>query len=388
MERNALLLLIVASLLCAVAGCKPFPQNKPAPPSQNKPEPPPDVDRIRAAIAVEVERLIDLQNEDGSWKAEGAGEDGYPVGRTALATLALQQGWKYLPKETADLGAKARESSRKGLAFIIQQWPEPKTYSAGLVEQMLFKAGARGYGKQISMYGWMLCRSQTVYGPQAGAYTYDLFGFPKDFETKKSYEPSKSMLSGRADNSNALFAALGLYYSERSGFQVPKLIWWRLRKYYTNAQHPDGSWDYLSDAYRNVNGTDVASDLPALPAASNRSMTFAGTLGLSLANETLTAESHEECKPRPASEPVERGLAWIAKNFNHGASLQPYGWYACERLGTLTGYSEFGGVDWYQAGSSALCKQIEDGTIKDVPDLAFSLLFLSSGPTRVDFNKP
>ena len=87
------------------------------------------VDDIRAAIEAGVQHLIAMQQEDGSWKRpeDQHGGAGYDVGRTALATLALLH----------SRSPKANTAIHKGLTFIVQQWPEPKTYTAGCVQQCL-----------------------------------------------------------------------------------------------------------------------------------------------------------------------------------------------------------------------------------------------------------
>jgi hypothetical protein len=329
------------------------------------------VEEIRAAIEQGVEHLLALQQEDGSWKEPDVahGGTGYNVGRTALATLALLH--SHSPK--------ANTAIHKGLTFIVQQWPEPKTYTAGLVQQCLYKAGVDRYRRQLDMYAWMLAKSQRAFGPQAGGYSYGLFPFPKDFDSRKNYEPSAGLLSGRGDNSNAQFGLLGLVYSQKSGFQIPKIVWHRAQRYYSEAQHQDGGWDYQSAGYR------VSIGQPADANPSSHNMTFAGTVSLYLVNEMLYAEKHEQCKPLPKSEPVEKGLEWIATHWSKG--LAPYGWYACERLGILMGLSEFGGNDWYQEGAGVLCSQVAGGLREQVPDLSFGILFLSRGLEPIIINK-
>jgi len=113
-------------------------------------------------------------------------------------------------------------------------------------------------------------------------------------------------------------------------------------------------------------------------------MSFAGTISLYICNEMLYAGKHDQCKPPPYSRPVELGLKWVADNWRN--SHAPYGWYAMERLGILTGYSEFGGHDWYQAGAAQLCPRVSRGG-GNMPDLAFGILFLSRGLEPILINK-
>lgn len=329
------------------------------------------VEEIRAAIEAGVQHLMAMQQEDGSWKEPDVahGGSGYNVGRSALATLALLH--SHSPK--------GHTAIHKGLTYIVQQWPEPKTYTAGCVQQCLYKAGVDRYHRHLSMYGWMLVKSQKVFGPQAGCYSYGLFPFPKDFHKRKNYEPSRGMLSGRGDNSNTQFGILGLVYSERAGFQIPNMVWRRAQTYYLGAQHQDGGWDYQSASYR----VSVGQAADARPSTHN--MTFAGTISLYLVNEMLYAKKHDQCKAPPVSKPVEKGLQWVADHW--AQSYAPYGWYALERLGILMGYSEFGGNDWYQAGAEVLCSQVTGGMGGNMPNLAFGILFLSRGLEPIIVNK-
>jgi len=331
------------------------------------------VAEIRAAIEAGVQHLIAMQQPDGSWKEpdRAHGGAGYDVGRTALATLALQHSGS----------PKAHAAIHKGLTFITQQWPENKTYTAGCVQQALYKAGYKRptYRRHLSMYGWMLAKSQKVFGPQAGCYSYGLYPFPKDFDKRRNYEPGRSLLSGRGDNSNTQFGILGLLYSQKAGVQIPRIVWRRAQKYYIGAQHQDGGWDYQSGAYR------LSVGQAADARRSTHNMTFAGTISLYIANEMLYASKHDQCKPLPLNKPMEMGLKWIAEHWGRGYA--PYGWYACERLGILTGYSEFGGNDWYQDGAQALCGRVSGGMGGNMPNLAFGVLFLSRGLEPIIINK-
>ncbi len=339
-------------------------------------------EEIRAAIEAGVGHLIDLQQEDGSWKEPDVthGGTGYDVGRTALATLALLNARPYVSTD------RIEPAIHKGLTFIVQQWPEAKTYTDGLVEQALVQADPTRYRKMIFGYAWMLAMSQAATGPQVGAFSYGLVPFPKDFGVNQNYDRLRGSVSGRADNSNTQFGVLGMLYAAKAGVQIPKVCWLRLLKYYEDAQHQDGGWDYQSDRYRQSIGQAAGARLTS-PSTFN--MTLAGTVSTYIANEMLYAESHDQCRPQRDTEPVDRGLDWIAKHWNTG--LQPYGWYACERLGMLTGYSEFGGNDWYEAGAEKLCGPVASGTIDgfggNMPSLCFGILFLSRGMSPVIINK-
>ena len=87
---------------------------------------------IRTAVETGVRSLLSKQSEDGHWVfMEGAEENQKcRVGHTALVVLALQRSGTRIPE--------ARTAMRKGMNYILAQPPEPRTYSAGLVEQALY----------------------------------------------------------------------------------------------------------------------------------------------------------------------------------------------------------------------------------------------------------
>jgi hypothetical protein len=268
------------------------------------------------------------------------------------------------------------------LSFIVQQWPEAKTYSAGTVVQALYKADKNRYARHISMYAWMVAMSQKVAGPQTGSWTYDLVNFPKDFDAHKNYENVVHIPNGRSDNSNSQFGVLAAVYAEKAGVQMPKAMWKRAQAYYMGAQHQDGGWDYQSEAYRRSTGNIKEQ-------GSTSSMTYAGTVSLYLINEMLEAGRHDQCKFVPESKEVEAGFKWLADHFSADG---PYGWYACERLGILSGRSEFGGHDWYQEGAQKLVPLVTGGMEGQgwhgvVPNLSFGVLFLSRGLSPIIINK-
>ena len=334
----------------------------------------PDRDEIRKAVEAGVQRIIELQSHTGSWKAvdNATGDALSETACTALATLALLNAQRHVVSE------KVQPAIHKGLSFITQRYPEPKTRAASFVLQALYKADPTRYTRLISMYGWMLVMGQITAGSQAGGFGRDIVPFPMDPE-----RPGPRPALNPGDASETLIGALGLDAARRAGFQVPRVSWFRLRKHFVAVQRADGGWGDPSEA--------PAEGGAKSPEPSKLDATLAGALALSLADGAIYPGVHDQCKPPPVDEPLERALAWLAKNFKGGAGLNPYGWYACERLGTLTGYSEFGGVDWYAAGAARLLGPVASGKLhgKDMgmSDLAFGILFLSRGIDPVAFNK-
>ena len=305
--------------------------------AQGPPQPPDSVD---ALIKRYVEQLVKSQSEDGHWGHS------YELGMTALATLAL--------KHSND--PRGATAAAKAVSYIVQHKTEYKTYSAGMIVSALYQFDPRAQGRTIDKYGSLLVKSQLPSG-QPGMYGYDLVG-----------DPSGKALS-RGDNSNTQFGVLGLLYAQRTGFQVPTRIWENLRDHYTKTQNTDGGWGYL------------------IGNASTQNMTLAGAVSLYIAEEQLTLGSSTGYVMTPPSRPTEAAMKWVGSNFT--TELNSYGLYALERLGILTGRSEFDGHYWYEDGSARILKEGVPSTGENYGEAgtAFLILFLSRGKEPIIINK-
>ena len=337
---------------------------------------------IEGGIEQGVKFLISKQGDDGHWpyqEAAGAENPLYKVGHTALVVLALQHSGNKSPE--------AQLAIKKGLSYIVQQQPEPTAYSAGLVAQVLYMDSVLGnrmpMTPYVTAYGWMLCGGQKQDGADMGGWGYLMPTLPKTWMTSG---PGNLMSRPEGvNNSTNQFGLLGTVYVQKSGFQVPRVVWERQRAYLTRTQHPDGGWDYLSDVYR--------ASLPEghygrEPRPETINMTLAGTVSVYMCDEMLADKSHRVCKAPEPDKTHEEGLKWIAKNWNRlpggGGMYGAYGWYSCERLGILTGYSEFGGHDWFQAGAPEMMGAAGSG---DTVMASLGVLFLSRGRNPIIINK-
>ena len=344
-----------------------------------------DVSRpeIEKAIDTGVDLLISLQAEDGSWAFEpkagkSAKAESWRVGNTALSVLALQ----HARSKRND----AHMAIKKGLDYILQHPPEPQTYSAGLVMQCLYSDGPkkRLNSKYISAYAWMLCSGQKTSGVVKGSWRYELPS-PRPQWQARGLGPLATPIQPRAsDNSNSQFGILGLVYAQKAGFQVPREVWIRARDHYMRSQHDDGGWDYQSDAYRQESPKGPRETSPTM------NMTLAGTVSVYLCDEMLADKRHRQCKAPEPNESHEKGLKWITDHWR--PRLNAYGWYACERLGMLIGYSDFGGHDWYQEGAAQFVgamNKVGDASLNHgrSANIAFVVLFLSRGRNPIIINK-
>lgn len=332
-------------------------------------------EQVEEAIREGCERIMSTQRDDGAFILDQGrfGPEGgyvYPAGVVSLGVLALQHALPHLKGETA---TRARAAVRKGLAWVTQHELDPKTYSAGLVISTLYKDHPGKYRKLIGYYAEMLVLSQHKEGQEVGYWGYDLH-LPLKLQSPENRRSLPRL--GRPDHSNTQFAVLGLLFAERARFQIPKKTWSLLRKHYIDFQKQDGSWTYAA---------------PGSGHTSYPNMTLACTISLAICEEMLFAGNHRQCKAPPSSRPVDKGIEWISKNIDYGR-LETYGLYATERLGILSGLSEFGGKPWFDEGARHLLRNRgwrAYGTSSNNQQVgaAFAVLFLSRGLEPIIINK-
>ena len=330
-------------------------------------------DEIARTIASGVDYLVSEQQPDGSWGPVGGKRDvegGLPVAKAAMVTLALLH---------ANLPQSA-EATNRGFSWVTQHAPERCTYSAGAVMSMLFRHGhPERHDKLIDEYLYRLIVSQKTRGVQAGSWGYWLVAWGPRSRTR--VEPLDwDAVSNRSDHSNMQFAVLALHYARRSGYQVPEKTWKRVLEYYTANQDQDGGWGYYGNPYRRSLGNP--------PGPSTPNMTIASTISVYLVEEALGSAGHHQCRAPETSRVYEAGVNWIAAHWND--RLSTYGWYAIERLGILTGRSNFGTHDWYEEGARDLIRRRTEWTVDQgdrVCSTALAVLFLARGLEPVIINK-
>jgi len=349
--------------------------------------------KVLDAIVEGCRRIEKTQDEKGGFALDKNwynGIDGtrdygwleFKVGCTALGVLALQHALPLLPPEEAD---KATKAAKKGFDFVLQKNPETKTYSAGVLLTLLYEGNPQNpaqYAKWINSYATMLVLSQVPTGPAKGMWSYNLLT-PQWMIDQGLLPPARIVKdphrTGPPDNSNTQFAVLGLVFAQQAGFQVPRVVWERLREHYLTTQTPDGGWAYY-EARKN----------PTV------NMTLASMVSLAICEEMLRDPAHRQCIAPPRNTPVDRGLEWLAKNGNFDR-LSTYGYYGLERLGIFMGRSEVGGVDWFTVGTQSLTREYRwgadnTGNYNDPehpPQVgaAFAVLFLARGLEPVIINK-
>ncbi|HEY1380232.1 MAG TPA: HEAT repeat domain-containing protein [Gemmataceae bacterium] len=181
------------------------------------------------------------------------------------------------------------------------------------------------------------------------------------------------------DNSNTQVAVLAAWVARRHG--VPADFALRRAEAYFRATHVNGVWPYAP--------TGFPEDRPA--------NTCAGLLGLAIGAGVVreaqmkTWPEGKNGRPPTLRDPLKDPLVQTAMNYvgprvaqTAAAGLEPefsgsrtlYFLWSVERVGMVYGVAVMGGVDWYQAGATAILRaQQADGSW---PDRATGLLAATS----------
>lgn len=183
---------------------------------------------------------------------------------------------------------------------------------------------------------------------------------------------------GGFDHSCSNYGVLGMWAAAQQNLEVPTKYWELVDAAWRKGQQKDGGWAYT----RTVDDKHKTT----------MNLTPAGVATLFITQDMLSAGRGGECKGNIVDKDIERGIAWMEKNFaSVGMSL--YGLYNVERVGTASGYKYFGTVDWYKDGSTKLVKaQGADGAWAgghggNIPGTVWGILFLVKGRAPVMMNK-
>lgn len=288
---------------------------------------------VRAAIRTLADRIMDAQKADGSWDYPG-----YPVGITALMTLALHQ---------AGVADQDRSVIR-ATDYLLRSVPRT-TYGEGLVlcalEPWVERPPVQARMQKALDF---LCRIQ---GPDGG-WSY------------------RSV--GGHDFSNTQFAVLGLGAAQRVGLPVPADAVKRVRELWLQMQNRDGGWGYRDHS------------------SSSLSMSCAGVASLSLLGLELELPG-ERCGTYVYNPALQRGIAYIGNLLGQGGvafarnQWPYYTWYAVERVAIFLDLKTIGGIDWYRRGAEAMMQVVRlPGGIEND---AFALLFLAKAATPIAIAK-
>ena len=204
-----------------------------------------------------------------------------------------------------------------------------------------------------------------------GAHQYVAEGKPRD---------------GPHDNSNTQFGILGVWAAARARLEIPASYWQYTRQHWLRTQMRDGGWSYMPI---------TSGDTRSWAKQSAGTMTAGAVASLFVAMDNIDAAKFSRCGVRAQDKALERGMAWLEKNFHPdrtvGGQLGKYYYYlyALERVGLASGYKYFGDKDWYKLCATNLINtQRADGSwTGNLVDTSFALIFLARGRNPIMFNR-
>ncbi|MFV1959283.1 MAG: prenyltransferase/squalene oxidase repeat-containing protein [Planctomycetota bacterium] len=349
-----------------------------------------------AAFRARVDRAIDLgahwllrtQRDDGSWNCPR--NDSYPLGPTALATLAaLKSG---VPGDHPRI--------ERAFEFMRAQ-PLKKTYSVALLLMALdarYEPAPETFATEpLDRYGNRITETPC----KAGMTRTDLAWMKKAvrFLVDTQRRGYWRYPEGEFDLSNTQYAMLGLKAAQRCGVKVPAKVWLDALVFLLDYQRKEGK--EVMVRVNEVRG-DERIEFPEKARARGfsygpggpltGSMGTAGLACLLICQSELWKSRHFSKKLRKRTrEGVRDGFAWLQANYsvhrNPGAGRKSYYYYmyGLERA-CILGHARFvGSHDWYAEGAEALlAEQAEDGSWGGVlVDTCFALLFLKRASFRV-----
>ena len=324
-------------------------------------------EQVKASIARGIGFLSSGQNADGSFGLGALTHDAYPVGPSALATLAL-----------LNAGMSPNDRTITRALKYLRSFSDPGgTYETSLLIMALVAAKTSDK-LRIASLAERLEEIQTTRGPNSGMWNYG----------------RGKLAGGPEDNSNSQFAVLGLREAAMAGVKVDRRTWQLTAEHFISSQNDDGGWGYH------------------IGEPSTGSMTCSGIGSLVICEQMLgpgndvNPDGTPKCCNRAArtSLALRRGVQWLERHFAVGVNPGRrttwvlYYLYGVERAGRLSGQRFFGNHDWYREGANFLMKgqTRRDGgwnatytsfeTDKIVAS-SFALLFLSKGLAPVLINK-
>ena len=277
-------------------------------------------------------------------------------------------------------GVKPESRAYKKALDDVSTMSVKTTYMASTIAMALAEIDRVKYRMQIWTCGQYLVDNMAKNGQWPYGRVY-MSPRPPDFEKYKKSGVMKKFLIKRfnpfsvdyGDNSNAQYAALGLYACYRSGFTFERrtidtaIAWWE------TTQRSDGSWDY------GAKGGKVKTQ-------GFGSMTAGGGSSIIMLRRIKGQ--------RGKISRVRSTLGWCSRYWRADANPQApdeirqsfgYYWlYAAERLGDLFPQEKWGRVKWYAQGANWLVQnQDDDGFWREgshsgmeIADTCFAILFL------------
>jgi hypothetical protein len=259
--------------------------------------------------------------------------------------------------------------------------PLESTYVAALRAMLLSEIDPVGQRERISQCAQFLVDSQCSNGQ---------WDYGRAVATLSEIRPGVIRRRGEGpangDNSAAAFALQGLLACKRAGVQVEPEVLVRARRWWLSCQNPDGGWGYAEFGKIDQTGADK---LGLTSNSSYGSATASGVGSLAALRRMLGPD-------RTADGSMERGVAWLASNFQaevnpkKSAGFSHVHWLAAAgRAGVLLDREVFGLHAWRAEGARFLLDRqratgewgLEGDFMKneknDVVDTCLAILFLT-----------
>jgi hypothetical protein len=349
--------------------------------------------RVLQSIVLGANWLLTRQRENGSFPS---GYDGsYPMGPTALATLALLKSG--LPA--------GHPKIERAFAYLKTQ-PLAKTYEVSVLLMALdakYDPAPDPFAKEeVDRYG-----NFVVPEPCAEKASKEDLAWMKqcvDFLVKHQTGGYWRYPEGGFDLSNTQYALLGLKAADRCGLKVPTTVWTQALDFLLSHQEATGpeveirANEVRGDYRIEWKEKALARGFRYVKAEGGRgspvtgAMTTAGAAGLLICQSQLWKSRKFGAEARAKTRTAIRdAFAWMQKNFavesNPGLAMAHhyYYLYGLERMGILAHTRFVGKADWYLEGAEVLLfEQDPPGSWQEgnLVDTCFALLFLKRSSFR------
>ena len=286
---------------------------------------------VRLAVERGIAFLKAQQQESGVWL--GTPADGV----TALCAAALWQA-----------GVKTDDPVMQRALAHLRKVEQSLSYTVALQTMVFCWASPKEDAELILRNVEWLEKAQVTEGEMRGAWSYAVTNL------------------GVGDSSCSRFAVMGLHAAKQAGFEVKAETWRHVSDYWLTTQKDQGLWGYTPQS------------------APTPTMTLAGIACLATANRYLPQDEQtktREAAMRKPAEYLEKVIPDLSK-----AGFALYALQSLERAGHISGFKEFGKLDWQADLTKRLLEtQHHNGfwkgtTESELVATSFALLALTGQP--------